>query len=70
MCMTDPKETTNDEQVQQHGAGLPNPAERDPDQGSDVGGPAGGVQNAAENAVDEQTSAGNTATDDQARNPL
>jgi|1186.fasta_scaffold193459_2 hypothetical protein len=68
--MTDPKETANDTQVQQHNAGRPNSAERDPNQGSDVGGPAGGIQTTAENGLDQDSSVGDSATDSQARNPM
>jgi len=68
--MTDPKETTNDTQVQQHNAGRPNDAERDPNEGSDVGGPASGVQSAAQDGLDQDDSVGDTQEDSQARNPL
>jgi hypothetical protein len=68
--MTDPKETTSDTQEQVHGGGLPNPAERDPDRSSDVGGPAGGIETTLENGLDEDSSVGDSATDSQARNPL
>jgi hypothetical protein len=65
--MTDPRETTNDTEVEQHYAGRPNPDERDPNEGSDVGGPAGAVQATVGDALDDPDALGD---DDQARNPI
>lgn len=68
--MTDPKETTSDVQSEGHGAGRPNPVERDPDRGSDVGGPASGVETTLENGLASDSSVGDGETDSPARNPL
>jgi hypothetical protein len=68
--MTDPKETTNDTAVEQHHAGRPNDDERDPDTGSDVGGPAAGIQSSAQNGMQQDDAVGETASQSQARNPL
>jgi hypothetical protein len=68
--MTDPKETTSDTQVEQHNAGRPNDEERDPNEGSDVGGPASGIQSAAQNGMHQDDGVGDTQSQSQARNPL
>lgn len=68
--MTDPKETTSDTAVEQHGAGVPNPDERDPDKASDVGGPAGGIETTLGDAMDEPGSLGGEDDEGQARNPI
>jgi hypothetical protein len=68
--MTDPKETTNDMQMQQHVGGQPNALEDDADTGSDVGGPAGSVQSGAESAVHHDKSIQDDDQLDEARNPI
>jgi hypothetical protein len=68
--MTDPKETTSDIQTEGHASGRPNATERDPNQGSDVGGPAGGIETTLENGLDQDSSVGDNETDSPARNPM
>ena len=67
--MTDPKETTNDTEMQQHAGGQPNAVESDPNAGSDVGGPAGSVQSGAETALHQDKSIADDDQLDEARNP-
>jgi hypothetical protein len=68
--MTDPKETTSDTTVERHSAGRPNDVERDPDRGSDVGGPAGGIETTLGDDLESGNSLGDDRPDSQARNPL
>jgi hypothetical protein len=44
--------------------------ERDPDRGSDVGGPAGGIETTLGDDLESGNSLGDDRPDSQARNPL
>jgi hypothetical protein len=61
--MSDPQETTENVAALSHSGGEPDPIRREPDQGSDVGGPAQAGESTTEQALTGTSTVG--AEDDQ-----